>query len=103
MQIVHMVEAMFEKMDKENVGKHVRKNQAYFVDGAVNFCLLSLKMQSRIRPSDYSEFESLIKHIKNYRVRHKLFKKWYLKLWWVTEKAVVLDYALRFHSFVSVK
>ena len=103
MQIVHMVEAMFEKMDKENVGKHVRKNQAYFVHGAVNFCLLSLKMQSRIRPSDYSEFESLIKHIKNYRVRHKLFKKWYLKLWWVTEKAVVLDYALRFHSFVSVK
>ena len=49
--------------------------------------LLSLKMKSRIRPSDYSEFESLIKHIKNYRVRHKLFKKWYLKLWWVTEKA----------------
>ena len=83
--------------------KHVRKNQAYFVDGAVNFCLLSLKMQSRISSSDYSEFEKLIKHIKTYRVRHKLFKKWYLKLWWVTEKAVVLDYALRFHSFVSVK
>ena len=103
MQIVHMVEAMFEKMDKENVGKHVRKNQAYFVDGSVNFCLLSLKMQSRISSSDYSEFEKLIKHIKTYRVRHKLFKKWYLKLWWVTEKAVVLDYALRFHSFVSVK
>ena len=74
MQIVHMVEAMFEKMDKENVGKHVRKNQAYFVDGAVNFCLLSLKMQSRISSSDYSEFEKLIKHIKTYRVRHKLFK-----------------------------
>ena len=103
MQIVHMVEAMFEKMDEENVGKHVRKNQAYFVDGAVNFCLLSLKMQSRISSSDYSEFEKLIKHIKTYRVRHKLFKKWYLKLSWVTEKAVVLDYALRFHSFVSVK
>ena len=80
-----------------------KKNLAYFVDGAVNFCLLSLKMQSRISSSDYSEFEKLIKHIKTYRVRHKLFKKWYLKLWWVTEKAVVLDYALRFHSFVSVK
>lgn len=73
MQIVHMVEAMFEKMDKENVGKHVRKNQAYFVDGAVNFCLLSLKMQSRISSSDYSN-SKLIKHIKTYRVRHKLFK-----------------------------
>ena len=60
-------------------------------------------MQSRISSSDYSEFEKLIKHIKTYRVRYKLFKKWYLKLWWVTEKAVVLDYALRFHSFVSVK
>ena len=92
-----------QSVDEENVGKHVRKNQAYFVDGAVNFCLLSLKMQSRISSSDYSEFEKLIKHIKTYRVRHKLFKKWYLKLWWVTEKAVVLDYALRFHSFVSVK
>ncbi len=102
MQIVYVVNTMFEKMDEEDVGKHVRRNQLYFVDGAINFCLFSLKMNSRIQFSDYREFEKLIKYIKTYRMCHRLFRKWYLKLWRTTEKAIVLDYALRFHSFVSI-
>lgn len=103
MQIVEMVEAMFNRMDAETVGKHVRKNQAYFVDGAVNFCLHSLKMQSRIKPSDYPQFDSLIRHIRKYGVRHPLFKKWYLKLWRKTESARALDWALRLHSLANGK
>lgn len=103
MQIVEMVETMFDRMDGESVGKHVRKNQAYFVDGAVNFLLESLKMQSRIAPSDYPRFERLIRHIKKYQVRHPLFKRWYLKLWRTTESARMLDCALRLHSFARGK
>lgn len=102
-QIVQVVEAMFNQMDNEIVDKHTRHNQAYFIYGAVNFCILSLKMQSKILPSDYEVFNSLIKHIKKYRVRHPLLKKWYLKFWWITENARVLDYALRFHSLVTRK
>lgn len=102
-QIVRMVEVMFREMDGEDVEEHVRVNQAYFVDGAVNFCLLSLKMQSGLSSSVYPELDSLLRHLKVYGVHHWLLKKWYFKLWWLTERTMVLDYALRFRSFVSLK
>lgn len=102
-QIVQVVEAMFEQMDREVVDSHVRRNQAYFVFGGVNFCLRSLKMQSKIPSSDYKIFNSLIKHINKYKVRHPLLKRWYLKVWRITENTMILDYALRFHSLLTRK
>lgn len=100
--IVQVTEEVFGVMDgTAGAPGWVRRGQRFFLQGAVNFCLQSLKMQRGIRREDYPRLERLARHIKAYGVRHDLLRRWYLRAWRATGSAAMLDMALRLRSLFA--